>query len=168
MVCLLLREHQTKAAEIKKGGRGVDQSHQAAVSRRPSSDEGSFLRPNLRSERESRNYTVSHMQHHSCHPLRVLVVVMSRRFPYVRWCELAASFDFLKCCGTGIRKPKRPGVPIRSFHKIISRVMRRSQGRHTQADTRVSAKERFGTQGQPSTKETTHWNLTHDEHASTR
>ena len=67
-----------------------------------SSDEGLLLRPKPRSKRDSRNYTVSHMQQHTCHSLCVIVVVMSRWRPYVRWCAMTAAFDFFKCCGTGI------------------------------------------------------------------
>ena len=74
-----------------------------------SSDEGLFrLRPKLCSKREFRNYTVSHSQQHICHSLRVIVVVMGRWCPYLRWCEMTAAYDFIKFCGTGLRHQNAP------------------------------------------------------------
>ena len=45
---------------------------------------------------------MSHLQQHTCHSLRVIVVVMGRSCLSVRWCETTAALDFFKCHGTGL------------------------------------------------------------------
>ena len=107
-------------------------------------------------------YTMSHVQQHTCHSLCVTVVVMSRWCLYVRWCEMTAAFEFFKCRGTGLGS-QRPCARIGRFHKTPG-----SEGHHTHADTQVSAWEKLETQCQLCTKETTHWNPSRDELASSK
>ena len=107
-----------------------------------SSDKGLLLRSNLRSKRGSRNYSVSHMQQHTCHSLPVIVVVMNTWCFCVRWCEMTAAFELFKCRATGLGGH---ALCARKGSLFVSR-LRRSQGRYTQADMRVSAWEKLGIQ----------------------
>ena len=68
-----------------------------------SSGEGLLHRRNSRNQHESRKFAMTHLQQHTCQPLRVLVSVTNRWCVLVQWCEITSEFQHYTWRSSGLK-----------------------------------------------------------------
>ena len=122
-------QNETEAAKLEKKTEATNNVAQA-ISRSglhkrgccdtiegSASDEGLLQRRNSRNQRESRNCTMTHLQQHSCHFLRVLVSGANRWCMSVQWCDITSEFDLNTLRSTGLKNSECTRDPMDNFNE---------------------------------------------------